>query len=517
MPKYSPELNRRSFLKKAGLTAAGLAACGLSLTSSANPTPVLPSRNKKAPNVLVIKTDEHNPFLSSIEGHPFIQTPNLQELANTGTYYKSHYTASPLCVPTRSSWISGLRPHKGQFYNNSVVFQKDYPSHGHVLREQGIYTVHVGKLDAYREASKLGFSEMHRLWSPEVQDPGDMNVARNPVSERPLESRDGTPRNAMYGVKANAFSKDEPIFNFAKGWISSTGLSLDQPWLMELNTSKPHFPCFTSQELWDLYEGHDDLPELDKNHPVAQHPVSDDLRKHFKTDQFTEEQVRGLRRGYYANVTYIDNKVGELINILKETGQLDNTVIIYTSDHGTMMGKYGMHWKSSMHEDSARVPCIISGPGFNRDTVSHTACDSMDLQATLFGIFGVQRPEHWDGEPLQGLALNDHERTALSEYHGHGQSVSSYAIRQGNWKYIYHYGQPAQLFNIDKDPQETLDLASTQSEKRKQLHNALLNYLDPDKEHHRAEDYIQKQLAAFQDTSKYQTLPGGHGLKKEVV
>ncbi|KEI72984.1 sulfatase-like hydrolase/transferase [Endozoicomonas elysicola] len=511
------DISRRCFLKTAGLTVAALAASGLSVTSTANPTPKHNSINGKRPNVLVIKSDEHNPFLSSMEGHPFIHTQNLQKLADKGTYYKSHYTASPLCVPTRSSWISGLRPHKGEFYNNSSVFQKDYPSHGQVLREQGIYTVHVGKLDAYREGSQLGFSEMHRLWSPNVQDPGDMNVSRNPVSFRPLEDRDGTPRNTMYGPKDNAFTKDEPIFNFAEGWITSTGMSLNQPWLLELCTSKPHFPCYTSQELWDLYEGHDDLPMYGAEHAVAQHPVSQDLREHFQTEKFTDEQVRGLRRGYYANVTYIDRKVGELIKLLETTGQLDNTVIIYTSDHGAMMGKYGMHWKSSMHEDSARVPCLISGPGFAQGVTSTTACDSMDLQATLFEIFGAQRPEHWDGQPLQVLKLNDSVRTALSEYHGHGQRVSSYAIRKGQWKYIYHYGLPSQLFDISSDPHETVDLVSEKPELVKELHQDLLRYLDPDKEHHRAEAFIQKQLNAFKDTTKYEILPGGHGLRKDVI
>ena len=517
MTHDSSSLSRRNFLKTAGMTAAALAASGLSVSSSANPTPRGVGQHGKKPNILLVKTDEHNPFLSSMEGHPFVDTRNLQRLADNGVYHKSHYAASPLCVPQRSSWMSGLRPHKGQFYNNSVVFQQKFPSHGQVLRESGVYTVHVGKLDSYREASELGFSEMHRLWSPSVQDPGDMNVGRNPVPVRPLPNRTGIPRNEMYGVREDAFKKDEPIFNFAAGWLATTAQTLDQPWLLEVNTSNPHFPCFTSQELWDLYEGHDDLPEFDETHPVAQHPISRDLRRHFQAEKFTEEQIRGLRRGYYANHTYIDRKVGQLMKLLEDTGQLENTVVIYTSDHGTMMGKYGMHWKSSMHEDSARVPLVISGPGFEKGVTDSTASDSMDLQATLFSIFGVARPNHWDGEPIQGMKRNDDTRPMLSEYHGHGQRASSYAIRQGRWKYIYHYGLPEQLFDIDTDPQETVDLAAKRPEKVKEMHKALLGYLDPDKEHHRAEAYIEKQLEAFQDTSRYIILEGGQGLRKDAV
>ena len=510
-------LSRRNFLKAAGYSAAAASVASASFQSFANETPKVPESTKvKRPNILLINSDEHSPFLSSMEGHPYVQTPNLQKLANRGTYYRSHYTASPLCCPTRSAWFAGVRPHKCQVYNNSVVFPQKRENIGNALRNQGIYTIHIGKFDGYGKADELGFSEIHTLWSPNVQDPGDMNVGRNPVPIRRLENREGIPRNTMYGPKKEPFKKDEPIFNLAAEWLTTKGMELDQPWYMQVNTSIPHFPCYTTQELWDKYEACGDLPEFDANHPNAKHPIAQSLRRHFQIEKFDEESIRGLRRGYAANSEWIDSKIGELVKLLEVTGQLDNTIIIYTSDHGAMRGEFGLQWKSSMYETSARVPLVIAGPGFDQSVLNNTATDSMDLQATIFKAFGAKRPAEWDGEPIQDLKLNDETRSSFSEYHGHGTHASSYLVRRGEWKYVYHYGEPAQLMHIASDPREGKDAVKTAKENPdvvQEMHNVLLTYLDPDKEHHRAEEFIQKQLAEFKKGG-FKVLGGGQALRK---
>ncbi|KEI69321.1 hypothetical protein GV64_24555 [Endozoicomonas elysicola] len=465
----------------------------------------------------MIQSDEHSPFLSSIEGHKHIQTPNLQKLADRGCYFQSHYTVSPLCCPARSSWFTGQRPHKSQVYNNSIVFPKALPTIGGILNKQGIYTVHIGKVDGHMKAEDMGYSEMHRLWSPSVQDPGDMNISRSPVPVRSLVSIDGVARNEMYGPVENPFKQDEPAFKLTANWLATKAIELDQPWFVSLNTSKPHFPCFTSEELWNKYESCQDLPEFDASHPNALHPVTRSLRDHFQVDQYDEKALRGIRRGYVANVDWLDSKIGELVAVLEETGQLDNTVIIYTSDHGAMMGEFGLQWKCSMHETSARVPLIITGPGFEQGVINHTATDSMDLQATIFKIFNAERPDEWDGEPIQSLTINDNNRASMSEFHGHGTHSSSYLIRRGDWKYVYHFGEPAQLFNIANDPRESIDAVQTAIENPQvvdDLHSVLLGYLDPDKEYHRAEAFINKQLEEFK-TGGFEMLSGGHALRTQ--
>ncbi|QQE11590.1 sulfatase-like hydrolase/transferase [Planctomycetota bacterium] len=506
-------VSRREFLKAAGVTGASLAAAGCSIESFFHPT-ASNSKLKGRPNVLVIKSDEHNPFISSVEKHPFVKTPNMQHMADNGTYYKSHYCPSPLSQPSRSAYQAGKRAHEIQVYNNCGIFHFDYPSYGQVLREQGVYTVHIGKVDSYQAAEKLGFSEMHRLNWDSVRDPGDLNFGRKPLTVRPLENYQGIPRHTLYGLKKDAYKKDEPSFALAKEWIKTKGTSLDKPWVMEINTSKPHFPMQSTKEFWDMYEGHDDLPEHDKYAESAQHPFSKDLRAHFQTDKFPESSIRGLRRGYYANVSYLDRKIGEVIDVLKENGLLENTIIVYTSDHGEMLGKFGMWWKSSLYDDSARVPCIVCGPGFDKGIVDNTAVDQFDLLASIFHAVGAKLPEDWSGDAMQTLEQNDDKHTAFCEYHGHGVRASGYVLRRGRWKYIYNCDAPNQLFDIETDPQETKDVIAKHPNLAKDLHQDLLKYCDPEVENQRTEAFIAKQFEAVKNDPDLEFLDGGHAVRK---
>ncbi len=139
----------------------------------------------------------------------------------------------------------------------------------------------------------------------------------------------------------------------------------------------------------------------------ANHPYALDLRRHFQTDAFTEKQVRGLRQGYLAGVDFVDVQLGRLLDALDGSGFRDNTIVVYTSDHGEMLGKFGMWWKCSMYEDSLRVPLIVSGPGFPSGKRSTTPVSLFDLQAMLFRATGATRPAHWWGTPLQDIPVDD--------------------------------------------------------------------------------------------------------------
>jgi choline-sulfatase len=200
------------------------------------------------------------------------------------------------------------------------------------------------------------------------------------------------------------------------------------------------------------------MPEYGMDNETARHPRAVDLRTHFQTEHFTEEQIRGQRRGYLACVTFVDRQLARLIEALKSSGHLDRTNVIYTSDHGEMLGEFGMWWKCALYEDSARIPCIAAGPDFSGGRRSRCPVDLHDAQASLFAATGADRPAGWVGAPLQSIPEEDADRVVFSEYHGHGARESSFMIRRGNWKYLHHFNAPHQLFNLSEDPHELRNL-----------------------------------------------------------
>ena len=460
-------------------------------------------------NVLILKSDEHNPLINSIEGHPFIKTPNMERLAKMGTIFDNCYSVSPLCFPARSAFMAGKYVHQIQAYNNCGIFPGEHPSYGQILKEHGIHTVHIGKVDSYRHIDELGFSETHTGEWPKERGPGDINFCRNPLAIRPLERPDGTPRPKSYGIKEKPFEKDEYSIQTAINWLTTTAKKMNKPWVMEINTSKPHFPMYVTQKLWDMYEGHDDLPQHGKETEPGQHPHSKDLQKHFRTDEFKEEWIKGLRRGYYGCVTYTDQKLGQLLDTLEQTGLINNTVIAYTTDHGEMLGQYGMWWKCSLYEESARVPMVIAGPGFFKGLRINTPVTQLDLLASIFRSNNCSYPNDWNGTPLQDIQNNAHNHVAFSEYHGHGTRASSYMIRKGKCKFIYYCEADNQLFDMESKEKESNNIIEQYPEIAREMESELRKICDPEKENQRAEEYIQKQLKAI-DEADLKILPGRH-------
>ena len=247
-----------------------------------------------------------------------------------------------------------------------------------------------------------------------------------------------------------------------------------------------------------MYEGHADLPDskYGPDTEPGQHPYSLDLKRHFQTGQFTEEHIRKLRRGYYGCVSFVDHQLGRIINALEDYGLMDDTILAYTTDHGEMLGRYGMWWKCSLLEPSARIPLIIAGPGFKKGQHNSTAVEQHDLLATMFSALGKKFPTNWHGVPLQDIKSNDPEKLAFCEYHGHGTRASAFMVRKGAWKYIHNSAPDA--------PHQLFDLASTEGELANQYDNKieiaeemelnLRGICDPDKENLRATQRIAQQL-----------------------
>ena len=441
-------------------------------------------------NVIVFMSDEHSPRYSSPYGHPFVETPNMQRLADAGTVFENAYCPSPLCVPSRSAFLTGKRAHAVQAYGNTRdCIPAETDGLGAVLDRQGVYTVFVGKVHAYRPVAELAFSETLRA--------NDGAFFFDPAQERsPLAVREGSAKRlGQYGPLDAPWGSDVDYMDAAVDWLRNRAGTINRPWVLFVNLLKPHFPHFCTEVLWDRYRDHDDLPDHGVEAATAQHPSAADLRTHFELQDVPEEHVRGLRRGYYACVTFIDLQLGRLMSALEAAGLADTTNLVYTSDHGEMLGKFGLWWKCNLLEDAARVPCIAAGPDFSAGRI-RTPVDLHDLQASVFALTGAARPSRWHGAPLPTIAADDPQRVVFSEYHGHGARAGSFMVRRGNWKLIHHLAAPDQLFDLDADPEELENRAATHPRVLSAMSRELAAICDPATVQRQAETFWRKQVAA---------------------
>lgn len=444
-------------------------------------------------NVVLLLSDEHNPFFSSPYGDKRLDTPHMQWMADNGVLFENAYCPSPLCLPCRAAFTAGKYVHEIQAYNNSNVnVPTSFTSWGRALEEQGVYTVMVGKVDAYDHSSKLGYSKT--IVTGDRNYPGDTNISRHPLEPRPGADT----RSSQYGPKNDPHPHDDCVIDNAIEWLESESQSLGKPFVLAINILAPHFPHYCRQDLWDKYAFAEDLPRNGIDQETAQHERAKDQRKHFQVADFPESDIRGLRRGYYACVDYVDQQLGRIRNMLDRTGLSDTTNLIYASDHGEMLGEFGMWWKCSLYEPSARIPIIASGPDFRGGKRIETPVNLLDIQAEFFRSTGAQMPADRTGKPLQNIPENDPNAIVFSEYHGHGASESAFLIRRGPWKLIYHCEAPHQLFNLEHDPQECLNRYSAEPTIAAELESALRAICDPERENERAHRFVENQLEVIE-------------------
>ena len=231
-------------------------------------------------NVIVFMSDEHNPRYSSPYGHDFVDTPNMQWLADRGTTFEHAYCPSPLCVPSRSAFLTGKRVHAIRAYgNNRLGIAPETRGLGAVLGEQGVHTVFIGKVHAYRPVAELGFSETIETYEGAWEF--DEAQRRRPLAVRP----GGAKRLDAYGPREAPWGNDVTYMNAAVEWLRTRAAGIDRPWVLYVNLVKPHFPHFCTEALWDQYRDHGDLPAYGVEAETAQHPYAVDLRRHFGLEE----------------------------------------------------------------------------------------------------------------------------------------------------------------------------------------------------------------------------------------
>ena len=441
-------------------------------------------------NLLFIISDQHNRDLLGCYGHPQVQTPNLDALADQGVRFDSAYTNCPICVPARASLATGQYVHRIGYWDNAFPYEGRVPGWGHRLIEAGHDVDSIGKLH-YRSADDADGFVNHIIPLNVVDGVGDVMGAIRDDAPLRHGARDGV-SGAGFG-NSTYLDYDRRVSEQAQQWLRNRSqrqadADPDKPWVLFVSFVCPHPPYVAPTEYADLYPlDQIPLPVQSAIDQRPMHPALETFRRVMGWQQpYTDLEMRRMIAAYMGCCTHLDQQIGHVLDTLQELGLRDETRIVYTSDHGESMGRHGLWGKFTMYEDSAAVPLILAGPDVPQGETTADPVSLVDCYQTILDCVGLPSTaaeSELPGRSLwpiaQGQALG---RCVLSEYHAVGSETAAYMLRSGDWKYVHYVGLPPQLFHLGDDPQETCDLAHKPEcqQRLQELERELRAVLDPE-------------------------------------
>ncbi len=418
------------------------------------------------PNILIFMVDQLTGTLFPDGPVDWLHAPNMKKLAARSTRFANAYTASPLCAPGRASFMTGLLPRETKVYDNASEFAASIPTYAHHLRRAGYQTCLSGKMHFVGPDQMHGFEERLTTdiyppdfgWTPDYRKPGERidwwyhnmgSVTGAGVAEitNQLEYDDEVAYNATRKVYDLARGKDE------------------RPWCLTVSFTHPHDPFVARKKHWDLYEDCEHLlPEVGAIPYEQQDAHSKRIfdANDWQAFDIGEEDIRRSRRSYFSNISYLDDKVGEVMEALEATRQ--EAIILFVSDHGDMLGEHGLWFKMSFYEGSSRVPLMIAAPDMQAGNVT-APVSMLDICPTLCDLAGVDMDEvtPWTtGESLVHLGQGGvRSSPVMMEYAAEASYAPLVSLRDGKWKYNRCLLDPDQLFDLEADPHEQTNLAGS--------------------------------------------------------
>ncbi|MBU2980739.1 choline-sulfatase [Lentibacter algarum] len=424
-----------------------------------------------APNILVFMVDQLNGKLFPDGPADWLHAPNLKKLAARSTRFENAYTASPLCAPGRASFMSGQLPSATRVYDNAAEFASSIPTYAHHLRRAGYQTCLSGKMHFVGPDQLHGFEERLTTdvyppdfgWTPDYRKPGERidwwyhNM--------------GSVTGAGVAEITNQLEYDDEVAYHATRKVYDLGRGNDaRPWMLTVSFTHPHDPYVARKKYWDLYNDCEHLlPEVGAmdydDHDQHSQRIFD--ANDWRSFDITEENVKRSRQAYFANISYIDDKIGEVMEALEATRQ--EAIIVFVSDHGDMLGERGLWFKMSFYEGSARVPLMIAAPQMNAGLVQEPV-SNLDICPTLCDLAGVSMNEvmPWtQGESLVPLGQGvQRKNPVMIEYAAEASYSPLICLRHGRWKYTNCALDPEQLFDMQADPLEMQNLADVSEHAR---------------------------------------------------
>jgi choline-sulfatase len=465
-------------------------------------------RRGRPPNILLILSDEHNRRIAGFSGNPLARTPNLDRLAARGITFEGAYCNSPLCAPSRLALTTGKYIHRISAWNNNCrLTSDDYPSVARILNAAGYESFLCGK-QHYDAAHRYGFTELG----------GNMNTdhmtgrgSRRAADDATVNVAAGQARFEEFraGDDSSIMSHDRKVTAGALDFLSRRSRQ-DKPFFFLAGYLAPHFPLTVPEQYWAPYRGQVAMPEIPTGFLDSMPLNYRHLRRGFGLIDVDAGTIRKGRELYYGLTQWVDQEIGKVIDSLQRGALADETVVIYSSDHGENMGEHGLWWKNCMYEQAAHIPLIVRWPERWKGGQRRTgACSLVDLARTIGELGGAQVPDDWSGDSMlrwmddPGVRWKDR---AASQYYGHNIASGFAMLRTGKWKYVYHsppdtrHQSERELYDLEADPQEFHNLARESSHGREigRLHATLLKELaeDPDETEGRCRAECSKGYAA---------------------
>lgn len=438
------------------------------MSRSAKPEGAVSGRSMK-PNLLLIMADQLSASALPFYGNGVVDAVNLSRLAEEGVVFDKAYCPSPLCAPSRFAMMTGRLPSRIGAYDNAAHFSADMPTFAHHLRNAGYRTALSGKMHFVGPDQLHGFEERLTTdiypadfaWTPNW---ADANAIADWSYAMPAFMEAGP------CIRSNQIDYDEEAVFAARRWLYDRARARDdQPFALTVSLSHPHDPYFIGEEYWNRHDLDEiDLPKCPDN-PLADDPHWHRLRtlnigirpEHVVTDEI----VRRARRAYYGAVEFVDEQVGHILKTLRECGFGDNTVIVFTADHGDMLGERGLWDKSTFYENAARVPLLVHAPERFKPGRVRNVVSTLGLLPTFLELATDAPADILTGD-IDGRSLlpqlngGEGQDEAIGEYLGEGTHWPLLMIRRGDFKYVRCQGDPEQLFDLSNDPLETRNLAA---------------------------------------------------------
>jgi choline-sulfatase len=442
--------------------------------------------NTGKPNILLLMGDEHPVFMTGCYGHRSVKTPTLDGLAAQGAVFDAAYCPSPICAPSRAAMMAGRHVHTIEVWDNASPFRSDWPTFAHSFSAAGYQTILCGKMHFVGPDQMHGFDER---WTQDIY-PATFDWTRSNRQAAAVNKGQCIDRvfETGPGWTADMNYDEEVVFRAEIGLRRLARFSRGNPFMLCVSFTGPHYPFRAPLRYWNLYRDEDvDLPVIPENYRELEHEHVRWLRTHGQFNHLVPDEVcRAARRAILGRITMLDDYLARILALLRELKLDQDTLILYTSDHGDMMGEHGLWFKNAAYEWSSRAPLIATGPGIPRHRVAEPV-SLLDLGPTLCALAQIE-PVYSvsDGRDISDLVFNRRASgpgLAVMENYGEGVWRGWRMVRRGNFKLNYVPGCEPELFDLSQDPNEWHNLAGDPafSSVRAELQTLALKDWDPDR------------------------------------